>query len=181
MSSYKKWRQGMDLQVFIKCIQVLENSYDRFNITTDKTKLMLWYEMLGDRSEIEFMLGVKKYISSNEFPPTIAGINKSIADITTSNAPDGMEAWNELQMAIRRFGMYREQEALESLSNRTRNVVKALGFKNLCISENQMADRAHFLKMFESMSSRERDFAITGSRLSNEIKQLAQNMSLRLT
>ena len=171
----------MDLQVFVKCISVLEKSYDKFNITNDKDKLMLWYEMLGDRSEIEFMLGVKKYIKTSEFAPTIAGINKAIADIITSQAPDGMEAWNELQMAIRRFGMYREQEALESLSDRTRRVVKSLGFKNLCISENQMADRAHFLRMFESMSSRERDFAIAGTRLSGEIQQLAQKMSLRLT
>ena len=171
----------MDLQVFVKCISVLEKSYDKFNITNDKDKLMLWYEMLGDRSEIEFMLGVKKYIKSSEFAPTIAGIKKAIADIITSQAPDGMEAWNELQMAIRRFGMYREQEALESLSDRTRRVVKSLGFKNLCISENQMADRAHFLRMFESMSSRERDFAIEGTRLSGEIQQLAQKMSLRLT
>lgn len=168
----------MDLQVFIKCIQVLECSYDKFNITSDKTKLMLWYDMLGDRSEVEFMLGVKKYIAANEFPPTIAGINKAIASVLTADTPDGMQGWDELQKSIRKFGMYREEEALLSLSSHTRTVVNALGFKNLCISENQMADRAHFVKMYESMTNREKDKAVSGDRLLGEISKLTQSMKM---
>ena len=168
----------MDLQVFIKCIQVLECSYDKFNITSDKTKLMLWHDMLGDRSEVEFMLGVKKYIAANEFPPTIAGINKAIADVMMSDAPDGMQGWDELQKAIRRFGMYREEEALASMSEQARLVTKAMGFKNLCISENQMADRAHFIKMFESRAVKEKDKVVLGGKLGTDIARLAVSMKM---
>ena len=170
----------MDLQVFIKCIGVLEASYDKFNITSNKDKLMIWYEMLGDRAEVDFMLGVKKYIATNEFPPTIAGINKAIASNQTSKAPDGLQAWAELQTAIRKWGMYHEDKALDSLSPETRAVVQALGFTNLCTSENQMADRAHFIKLYESRAGSNREREIVGDKLSGMIEALSNKTKILL-
>ena len=170
----------MDLQVFIKCIAVLEASYDKFNITSNKDKLMIWYEMLGDRAEVDFMLGVKKYIATNEFPPTIAGINKAIASNQTSKAPDGLQAWAELQTAIRKWGMYHEDKALDSLSPETRAVVQALGFTNLCTSENQMADRAHFIKLYESRAGSNREREIVGDKLSGMIEALSNKTKILL-
>lgn len=168
----------MDLQVFIKCIAVLEASYDKFNITSNKDKLMIWYEMLGDRAEVDFMLGVKKYIATNEFAPTIAGINKAIASNQTSKAPDGLQAWAELQTSIRKWGMYHEDKALDSLSPETRAVVEALGFTNLCTSENQMADRAHFIKLYESRATKNKENATMGNKLSGLISQIANKTAM---
>lgn len=170
----------MEIQVFSKCIQVLEASYDKFNITSDKNKLMIWYEMLGDRTEMDLMLGVKKYIATNEFAPTIAGINKAIASNQTSKAPDGLQAWAELQTAIRKWGMYHEDKALESLSPETRAVVQALGFTNLCTSENQMADRAHFIKLYESRAGSNREREIVGDKLSGMIEALSNKTKILL-
>ena len=168
----------MEIQVFSKCMLLLETSYPNFKITSDKTKLSVWYEMLGDRTEMELMLGVKKYIATNEFAPTIAGINKAIASNQTSKAPDGLQAWGELQTSIRKWGMYHEDKAIESLSPETRAVVQALGFTNLCTSENQMADRAHFIKLYESRAGSNREREIVGDKLSGLISQIANKTAM---
>lgn len=57
--------------------------------------------------------------------------------------------------AIRHFGSYREEEALESMSDLTRNVVRRLGFRNLCMSGNVTADRANFRAIYEQMAEKE--------------------------
>lgn len=168
----------MEIQVFSKCMLLLETSYPNFKITSDKTKLSVWYEMLGDRTEMDLMLGVKKYIATNEFPPTIAGINKAIASNQTSKAPDDLQAWAELQTSIRKWGMYHEDKAIESLSPETRAVVQALGFVNLCTSENQMADRAHFIKLYESRATKNKENATMGNKLSGLINQIANKTAM---
>lgn len=168
----------MNLTVFAKCMRVLENAYPRFEITNDKEKLSLWHELIGkDTEEVIFMLAIKKYIINNEFPPTIAGIKKEVSNIITASDPDVTEAWNEVQKSIRRYGMYRETEALESLSEDTRNIVKAIGFQNLCTSVDHMADRAHFIRLFESRSKKKHEYVAMGPRLTEQIRQLSQNFS----
>ena len=168
----------MNLTIFVKCMRVLENAYPRFEITNDKDKLSLWHELIGkDTEEVVFMLAIKKYIINNEFPPTIAGIKKEVSNILTSGDPDTTEAWSEVQKSIRRYGMYRETEALESLSEETRNVVKAIGFQNLCTSVDHMADRAHFIRLYESRSKKKHEHVAMGPRLTEQIKQLAQSFS----
>lgn len=169
----------MNLTVFVKCMRVLENAYPRFEITNDKEKMSLWHELIGkDTEELVFMLAVKKYIVNNEFPPTIAGIKKEVSNILTANDPDVTEAWDEVQKAIRRFGMYRELEAMASLSEPTRNVVKSIGFQKLCTSEDHMADRAHFIRMFENRSKKKHEYVAMGPVLAGQIKQLADSMSM---
>ena len=169
---------GMNLEVFTKCIKVLELNYDKLNVTSDIDKLMLWYDMLGNRNEIEFMLGVKKHIATNTFAPTIACLNKAMASNIVNNAPDGLSAWAELQSAIRKWGMYHEGEALDSLSPETRAVVNALGFTNLCTSENQMADRAHFIKLYESRACNNKERETVGDKLSGMITQVANKTAM---
>lgn len=57
--------------------------------------------------------------------------------------------------AIRRFGSYEEAAALESLPPLTRETVKRLGYRSLCLSENQIADRANFRDLYELLEKRE--------------------------
>jgi hypothetical protein len=42
----------------------------------------------------------------------------------------------------------------------THKVVEAIGFRTLCLSENEMADRAHFLKVYETLAKRDREDAL---------------------
>lgn len=119
----------------------------------------LWLAMFGNVSYEVGSWAVTKYINESPFPPTVADIRKRITDITVKQGKTAIDAWGEVKLAIRRYGMYREREALESMSESVRGVVTALGYSTLCMSDNDMADRAHFLKVYDTLQQRKREDA----------------------
>lgn len=144
----------MNREEFKKIVAALKSVYPKFGIET-KEQFDFWYELLKDIPYKTMQLTVKKYSLEEKWPPTIADLRKSYTQTTKLQILDSNQAWGEVKIAIRNFGSLREVEALESMSPITATVVKNMSFKELCLSENQMADRAHFMKMYDSYSERE--------------------------
>lgn len=147
----------MTRQDFLKGIYVIENSYQNFKISDKPETLMVWYEMFKDDSEAVFANAIKQVLATSKFSPTIAALREAIQEITNPvSSFTADDAWGEVTRAMRKFGWYRPEEALASMSPITRTIIKSIGFREICISENQMADRAHFMKMFEQYKEREK-------------------------
>jgi hypothetical protein len=117
----------------------------------------LWTKMLSDTSFEVAQVAIEKFLSESVYPPTIADIRQRIADITVIPEKTGIEAWGDVKQAIRQYGSYNEKKAMDSLRGVTRKVVEAVGFRTLCMSENEMADRAHFLKVYDNLDKREQE------------------------
>jgi len=94
-------------------------------------------------------------MTTKNFPPTIADL-RQICFNTVVDIKDYGAAWESVMKAIRFYGSYRETEALESLDELTRECVKRLGFKEICLSENVVADRANFRQIYENLEKRKR-------------------------
>jgi hypothetical protein len=129
----------------------------------DKMEMLtaLWLKMLDDTEFFIAEAAVEKYLAESVYPPTIADIRARIADITVIKEKTAIEAWDDVKNAIRKYGWYREKEAMQSLGGVTHKVIDSIGFKTLCMSENEMADRAHFLKVYDVLAAREREAALT--------------------
>ena len=54
---------------------------------------------------------------------------------------------------------------MESLDEVTREAVKRLGFQNICLSENIVADRARFAEIYQAIQQRKRMAVNIGSAL----------------
>ncbi len=54
---------------------------------------------------------------------------------------------------------------MESLDEVTREAVKRLGFQNICLSENIVADRARFAEIYQAIQQRKRIAVNIGSAL----------------
>lgn len=128
----------------------------------DKLEMLttLWLKMLSDTEYFIAEAAIEKYIAESVYPPTIADVRARIADITVFREKTSIEAWGDVKTAIRKFGSYNEEKAMNSLSGVTRKVVDSIGFRTLCLSEDEMADRAHFLKVYEVLAKREREDAL---------------------
>ena len=79
-------------------------------------------------------------------------------------------------MAIRRYGSYREVEALESLDELTRATVERLGYRSLCLSEEIEMDRANFRRVYETLAERKR----RDESMPTTLKRLAEKHRKRL-
>lgn len=129
--------------------------YTQSTFLPDADAFTIWYRLLEDLDYTVAQAAIQKYILTNEFPPTIAAIRKYAVSVRAGEKLSWSDGWEEVMKAIRHFGSYREEEALESMSELTRNVVRRLGFRNLCMSGNVTADRANFRAIYEQMAEKE--------------------------
>ena len=98
--------------------------------------------------------GLRKWAATEKWPPTIAEIRGFCVSAAAGDLPDWGSAWHETLDAIARYGYQGEQAAMDALPPMTREVVRRLGWRQLCVSENQEADRANFRMVYESLAER---------------------------
>lgn len=177
----------MTKQDMIKIFAILATTYTQFEaVMQDKEKLKLsvevWHELLGDIDFNIAKMAVQKLILESPFPPTIADLRKHIAEITTpkNDRLDGAYAWGEVTTAIRKYGYYRESEALKSLSPATAKVVKYLNWKEICTCEEPGVIRGQFLKMFEQIAKRDKQERLLPDTLKTAINALSDKFELKL-
>lgn len=135
-----------------------------------------WYESLKDIDYDVCKLGVMKMVQTLKFTPTIANIREACTVDKTVLVSD---AWDEVMTCVRRYGSYREVDALDSMGPTTRRVVESIGYRNLCMSENIMADRAHFIKLYEQMAERQRQDNLLPCGLKNQIELLNERLDMK--
>lgn len=146
--------------------------YTQESFLPDADAFNIWYSLLGDLEYPVLNAAIQKYMLTNKFPPTIADLREIATTISCGEIPDWGEGWEKVLSAIRRFGSYRETEALATMDELTRTCVKRMGFRNICLSENIAADRANFRMIYEQIAERtKKEFALPLS-LNNTIKQL---------
>lgn len=129
----------------------------------------LWSEMLSDIPAEKIKKAVKKIIATSEFPPSIAQIRKEVLEENTEVIKNSGEAWLEVIEAVSHFGFYRQNEAFDNLSPITKKAVKCIGWRYICTSSDTMADRAHFLKIYENLKASENKYLQLPKDLKNEI------------
>ena len=146
----------MNAQEFGKFAAALRTYYSRENILPNKQAMELWFRQLQDIPYEAAEAILSKWVATNKWSPSIADIRNGMAEIQNGGAvEDWGEGWNKAMAAIRKYGSYNEAEALDSLPPLTRETVRRLGYKSLCWSENQVADRANFRQVYEILEKRQ--------------------------
>ena len=145
----------MDKKQFAMIAMALKTYYPRENIIPNDYAMDLWFEQLQDIPFEVAELALKKWVATNKWSPSISEIRKTSKEIMGDEIDDWGLAWKDAINAIKRYGMYQEKEALESLNPITRQCVERMGYKELCISENIIADRAHFERIYNNFVERE--------------------------
>jgi len=120
---------------------------------------------------------------SSNFFPSVAQVVEAAQDIDPryEKLPTAAEAWEEVNKQIFDAGVYRAPSWSCELVQRA---ARAIGWVNLCMSENPEADRAHFMRIYESMRSKnhqnkENEKALELSGMSEIIKALAGKMDVK--
>ena len=112
--------------------------------------------MLHDIEYPVCLNAIKQLMSTSKFAPSIAEIRERCAGVCHETRDWGA-AWDEVLRAVRFYGMYQEEAALQNMSEDTRACVRRIGFQNICLSENITADRANFRMIYEAMSREKKE------------------------
>lgn len=165
----------MTKEEVFEVLVIIENEFPRYfsnqNELQKSGKLNLWYAMFKDDDKKDVNRALYKLIATSQYPPTIADIRKALKETTMVPTLTGGEAWGQVQNAIHNFGYRQKEKALAEMSETTRRVVDCMGWETLCTSdvENTMADRAHFLKIYQSIESRTSEQALIPQALKAQI------------
>ena len=160
-----------------KILAVLAAAYPKFEV--DDVKVQVWYEMLGDLEYSIVNIAIKKLIMQNTFPPSIAEVRKAVTELMNPEQVTSSEAWGEVTRAIRNYGYYHEEEALASMSPITAQLVRYMGWREICMSEDIGVIRGQFLKMYQQVRERDRREMLLPADLRQGIQRLAGMMDVK--
>lgn len=146
----------MDRKEFSLFAMALKTYYPREQILPNQPAMELWYREVQDIPYNVAEMALRKWVATNKWSPSIAEIREMTAGIVKGEPLTWGESWERALNAVRRYGSYNKTAALDSLDPLTRKCVENIGFMDLCMSENIMVERAHFQKIFEIYSKREK-------------------------
>lgn len=143
------------------------------NKATEGT-VAVYVRFLQDIPTNELQAVVDQCIVESEFLPTIAKIKEMHRQMHSAVSPDlAAQGWLSVQKALRDPATYSptpEGPMPKFRDPLVAKAVEALGWHNLRLSENAMADRAQFLKFYGMFANSEAG----EQRLSPEFKQLRE-------
>ena len=147
----------MTKEEFAVIAKAIKTLFPKESVFPNNESLTIWYSLLKDIDYQTATASVQKYALTNKFPPTVADIRELAVGIEHGTDDRWSKGFESAAKAIRKYGMYREREALDSLDDVTAEVVRRLGYKELCVSENQMADRGNFRMVYEQLAKDKAD------------------------
>ncbi|RJQ10889.1 MAG: hypothetical protein C4551_01915 [Bacillota bacterium] len=115
----------------------------------------IYIRCLADLPYEAVQAAVLQHITSNKWFPTISELRELATGMLPGNQiPTATEAWAEVKQAFAKVGYYGKPEWSHPALAKT---VEAMGWQSLCMSENDIADRAHFIRLYEVYVKRLRD------------------------
>lgn len=144
----------MNKKEFSIFASALRTYYPKEKLLPNEQAMELWYNQLKDIPYNVASATLEKWVAIEKWSPSIADIRKTAVEMVNGTTYDWGDGWEQVDKAIRKYGMYNEAEALESMDDITRQAVQRLGFKNICTSENYQADRANFRMIYEQIAER---------------------------
>lgn len=148
-------------QTILTVLKTIRAAYPgRFEIAEDSVKV--WASFVQDIDDDLLMAAVAQFVSAADhpFPPSIPEIRHAATNIRreVSGVPTAWEAWEDLLKAPRpsgipqfRDGEFHEEEPYAWKHEIVEKVAKQLGWhRRQFPGTNLEADRAHFVKAYES-------------------------------
>ena len=163
-------------QTIAEMMLILHTAYPHYRGKKDTARV--YAELLADIPDDLLIAGAKAHASTGKFFPSVAELREAAFDLQAraQGIPNAAEAWGEVMHQVRNVGSYGRPEFSAPLIY---SAVDALGgWKALCASDNNVADRAHFLKIYGSLQERsQRDTAMLPE-VRGVIAEMAEKMRM---
>lgn len=166
----------MNKKEFAIFASALRTYYPKEKILPNEQAMVLWYEQVQDIPYKAAEIALQRWVATNKWSPSIADLREQVATLAQGESKSWGEAWGEVLRAVARYGSYCEAEALESLDGLTSKVVKRLGYKSICMSENIANERASFRMIYEQEQQRQ----VQDAQIPKKLKELIATMPIML-
>lgn len=122
------------------------------NTQISEGTVAVYLRLLSDIPPEALQVAVDQAIATCRFLPTVAELRDTLLGLSTIGQLSWGEAWENVQSEMRRVGSYGVPHFSSDL---TASVVRSMGWKTLCASENPQTDRAQFRDMYTALAARQ--------------------------
>lgn len=133
----------------VALVGMLFAAYPRFE--APKATIQLYQQFLTDLDVNIAKAAIVKHITTSKYFPTIAEVRDAVISLTNT-VPCAADAWSE---ALKQISVVGTSGIPKFSHQAVQKAVKAIGWRNICMSEEIGVERAHFLKIYESYRSTE--------------------------
>ena len=131
---------------------ILASAFPALTMTAETVEM--WNAMLGDLEYGLVLRAVQDWVLTEERYPTIAGIRRQCGGLYGALAPSPSEAWAEVTEIAERYGIYQAELRPRWSHDLIRQTVKTIGYYHICQTDNIIATRSQFIKMYAEISER---------------------------
>ena len=164
-------------------VALASSSYPSMQTRDPRPIVQAWSVMLADMDAVLAKTAIIKVCRESQFFPSVAQIVAAAAELDPQHEklPTAAEAWEEVSRLIQDVGPYRAPRYSCDL---VRRAARAIGWRQLCDSTNPEADRAHFLRLYESMrgkyqETRANEEALALSGMDAVVRALAGKLAIK--
>lgn len=167
-----------------RVFELLTTAYPEYgrdlSVEQIRAQLKLYALFLRDIQPDVLEAAAVQYIANNKWFPKIAELREAALTLLTHHDLKAEEAWGEVKRLVHRYGSYGEWCAEDKIYRVPRSThdavnqaIAILGWRELCNSENEAADRAHFFKIYGTLVERRNRVTM----MLPELRELTQALS----
>jgi len=131
-------------------VAVIAAAFPRHPMTAQTCAV--YERMVLDLDAAVGMQAAMRAIATGEFPPTIAAIRAAAVEIQHGARRTGIEAWGDIERAMRQVGSYGTPEFDDPL---VAEYVARAGWEAVCqTTGNEASDRSQFARWYDTQSER---------------------------
>jgi hypothetical protein len=119
------------------------------NAKVTKQTAIVFHDVLSALPASDVMVAAKELVRECEFFPSPAQILNAVGRLSGTTSPSSGMAWQEV---LRQVGEKGRMGVPEFSHATTEAVVKAIGWRDICMSENVDVLRSNFLRMYDGMA-----------------------------
>lgn len=136
-----------------------QSQLSRLGVEQLRQTAEIYADMLADLDFAVARAAVERLLATAKFLPTIAEIREAALEVTAGPRRHGGDAWRDVLEAVSRYGRNRLPSFDDAV---TAACVRSLGWQEICNSENQVADRARFIELYDKLAREQRVERVAG-------------------
>lgn len=166
----------MTVKEFGVLADAIKTYFPKDNVFPTKKSVNLWYEELKDLEYSMASAELRKYVSTNRFPPTISDIRECLVDFSEDKHRGGPEAWEMVMETLSEVDM--GGMATKRFDSLPDTIKKAIGGRRQFIelsknTEERNLSRNGFIRSYEKLI----DDDIGRMKLQPEIRKMIESRS----
>ena len=133
-------------------------SHKNFDEKALRLTAKFWTSAFADMNFDLVFTAFQKWCMYEPFPPKISDLRQLSVKIQNPQALRTAEdAWEDVILAVKRFGYYQKDKAFETLDAGTKRCIKAIGWDEICHSDKIGVVKSNFVKMFDNIAETQKE------------------------